>query len=343
MPPKASSSSRKSMSLAPVSSFPMGTPVSPGSPSSSLGSSPTSELPTPASLEFLKDPSLLLKQVYQDAKECLRLGKKDAFWALLAKTEQEHGQISLPLPKVPIGKMTRKEVQIAFHLTRNTTDQAPWMHPPPGTPLPQCALEMLEIVRRGSQRSTQKETAARCVIDILLYSVLDQVSASSDHRQWPLNLEHETYMTSRPILYDTRQYKTSGRADYTLWYRETRRMSEKAINLVIVEAKKEGMVSAGEAQLLGYMGIVHQERKALRKVNAVVYGMSSDGDEFHFYQINNDSEWTTVSYRTHGTNYGKVVDLLTYIMQEAISLSPFVSKNVSAEDDPMTDVVTGLV
>lgn len=32
-------------------------------------------------------------------------------------------------------------------------------------------------------------------------------------------------------------------------------MSEKAINLVIVEAKKKGMVSAGEAQLLGYMGM----------------------------------------------------------------------------------------
>lgn len=70
-----------------------------------------------------------------------------------------------------------------------------------------------------------------------------------------MNLEHKTYMTSRQILYDTRQYKTSGRADYTLWYRETHAMSEKAINLVIVEAKKEGMVSAGEAQLLGYMGM----------------------------------------------------------------------------------------
>ncbi|KAJ5427109.1 Restriction endonuclease type IHsdRN-terminal [Penicillium sp. CMV-2018d] len=108
-------------------------------------------------------------------------------------------------------------------------------------------------------------------------------------------------MTSRQILYDTRQYKTSGRADYILWYRETHAMSEKAIKLVIVEAKKEGMVSAGEAQLLGYMGIVHQERKALRKVNAVVYGMASDGDGFHFYQINNDSEvWSNYPITTEG-------------------------------------------
>ncbi|KAI1833507.1 hypothetical protein DTO006G1_5111 [Penicillium roqueforti] len=273
MPRKASYSSQKSMSSAPVSSYPMGTHLSPGSSSSSLDSSPTSEFPTPISpsSDLLKDPSLLLKQVYQDAKECLRLEQKDEFWALLAKTEQQHGQISLPLPKVPIGKMTRKEVKVAFRLTPNPTDQAPWMHPPPGAPLPQCALEI-------------------------------------------------------------------GRADYTLWYGETRAMSEKAINLVIVEAKKKGMVSAGEAQLLGYMGIVHQERKTLRKVNTVVYGMASDGDEFHFHQINNDSEWTTVSHRALGRNYGKVVDLLTYIMQEVISLPPFVSKDVSAEDDPMTDV-----
>ncbi|KAJ5518535.1 Restriction endonuclease type I HsdR N-terminal [Penicillium expansum] len=137
-------------------------------------------------------------------------------------------------------------------------------------------------------------------------------------------------MISQPILYTARQYRASGRADYTLWYGETRAISEKAINLVIVEAKKEGMVSAREAQLLGYMGIVHQERKSLGKVNKVVYGMASDGEEFRFFQVNNDSEWTTVSHRTFGKNYGKVVDILTYIIQDAISLSPFVSKNVTA-------------
>lgn len=114
---------------------------------------------------------------------------------------------------------------------------------------------MLEIVQRGKQRSTHKESAARCVIEIVLYSVLDQVSTPSNHRQWPLTLEHETYMISQPILYTARQYRASGRADYTLWYGETRAISEKAINLVIVEAKKEGMVSAREAQLLGYMGM----------------------------------------------------------------------------------------
>ena len=145
MPRKASYSSQKSMSSAPVSSYPMGTHLSPGSSSSSLDSSPTSEFPTPISpsSDLLKDPSLLLKQVYQDAKECLRLEQKDEFWALLAKTEQQHGQISLPLPKVPIGKMTRKEVKVAFRLTPNPTDQAPWMHPPPGAPLPQCARKSL--------------------------------------------------------------------------------------------------------------------------------------------------------------------------------------------------------
>lgn len=70
--------------------------------------------------------------------------------------------------------------------------------------------------------------------------------------------------------------------------------------------------------------------------------MATDGDKFHFYQINNGSEWTTVSYRALGTNYDKVVDLLTYIIQEAVSLSPFVSKNVSTEDGPITDVRVAL-
>ncbi|KAJ5793901.1 Restriction endonuclease type I HsdR N-terminal, partial [Penicillium paradoxum] len=112
---------------------------------------------------------------------------------------------------------------------------------------------------------------------------------------------HETYITSRPILYDTRQYKTSGRADYTLRYGETRAISEKAINLVIAEAKKEGIVSAGEAQLLSYIGIVHQERKTLRKVNTVVYGMASDRDKFHFPHINNDrGEWSNYPITTEG-------------------------------------------
>jgi hypothetical protein len=48
-------------------------------------------------------------------------------------------------------------------------------------------------------------------------------------------------------------YQAKGTCDYTLWYGD-KGGADKAINLVLVEAKKLGLASQGDDQALGYMG-----------------------------------------------------------------------------------------
>jgi hypothetical protein len=40
------------------------------------------------------------------------------------------------------------------------------------------------------------------------------------------------------------------------------------------------MIGASEAQILGYMGMVHTERKALNNPHSTVYGVATDTDRF---------------------------------------------------------------
>ena len=95
----------------------------------------------------------------------------------------------------------------------------------------------------------------------------------------------------------------NGNAEFTLWYDDKESM---ATNLVVVEAKRRGSIGLAAGQLLAYMGkyapswavvlqrshvigVVHQTRKQEKRRNAVVYGISTDGDEFRFWRIDNDS------------------------------------------------------
>ncbi|KAF3012292.1 hypothetical protein E8E15_002985 [Penicillium rubens] len=135
--------------------------------------------------------------------------------------------------------------------------------------------------------------------------------------QWPLNLQMETSLTSH-----------KGGAD-------------KAINLVLVEAKKLGLASQGDDQALGYMACVHQERRTQPSQNSTVYGLSTDGEEFRFLRINERSEFTKVIMtKTPGGNYSRITSMIAFIMREAVSQSSYTSRNtskdVSMEDDPVT-------
>ncbi|KAJ5259702.1 hypothetical protein N7524_008764 [Penicillium chrysogenum] len=65
-------------------------------------------------------------------------------------------------------------------------------------------------------------------------------------------------------------YQAKGTCDYTLWYGD-KGGADKAINLVLVEAKKLGLASQGDDQALGYMACVHQERRTQPSRNSTVY------------------------------------------------------------------------
>ncbi|KAJ6186645.1 hypothetical protein N7519_007946 [Penicillium mononematosum] len=145
--------------------------------------------------------------------------------------------------------------------------------------------------RRWSYLTLANEAAARCIINSILFSLLDTVVPYPNNGQWPLNLQMETSLTSRPFPLRGKVYQAKGTYDYTLWYGE-RGGADKAINLVLVEAKKLGLASQGDDQALGYMACVHQERRTLPSRNSTVCGLSTDGEEFRFLRINERSEFS---------------------------------------------------
>lgn len=66
-------------------------------------------------------------------------------------------------------------------------------------------------------------------------------------------------------------------------------------NLVLVKAKRTNSFHMTVGQLVSYMGIVHRAREEQRKQNRVVYGIGTDGDNFQFWRVDNDSETRKIS------------------------------------------------
>lgn len=62
---------------------------------------------------------------------------------------------------------------------------------------------------------------------------------------WPLNLQMETSLTSRPFPLRGKVYQAKGTCDYTLWYGD-KGGADKAINLVLVERKERGILINSE-------------------------------------------------------------------------------------------------
>jgi hypothetical protein len=119
-----------------------------------------------------------------------------------------------------------------------------------------------------------------------------------------LLLQFETEL-KQPVVYKNERRLLSSFADYSLWYPDENTPSA---NLIIVEVKKFGTSDSAVGQLLAYMGklnqylklfnifllmfaaVVHQTRKDQGKRNTVVYGITTDGSSFRFYQIDIESQ-----------------------------------------------------
>lgn len=121
---------------------------------------------------------------------------------------------------------------------------------------------MLAIVERYMHRSAANEAAARCIINIVLFAVMDQLMSSEDSDEddgmsvdtWPLNVQAETTLESKIVTVDGKKLKFRGVCDYSLWYGH-RNKPEKAVHLIVVEAKRGSYSGQGGfSQILIYMG-----------------------------------------------------------------------------------------
>ncbi|KAJ5636874.1 uncharacterized protein N7484_010187 [Penicillium longicatenatum] len=236
-----------------------------------------------------------------------------------------------------------RDVEDAFGLRKqsiHSRENQPWPpHNPRRLDLPETAKDMLVIVGRYMHRSAANEAAARCIINIVLFAVMDTFMGSDDSDDddgmrvdtWPLNIQAETSLESQIVMVDGKKRKFRGLCDYSLWYGD-RRKPEEAIHLVVVEAKRTGVLDTGFSQTLIYMGCIHQERLRTEGRSAVIYGVMSDGVQWKFIRINQQGEHAMKVYDTgEPGGYTHIATTLAFMMQEAVTLSPYASKNHSKE------------
>jgi hypothetical protein len=123
------------------------------------------------------------------------------------------------------------------------------------------------------------------------------------------------------VVYKGRRMMLTGDMDYSMRYAR----DETAAGLVVFEAKKLATMGFGLAQCLTYMGMyahylllaklwlirlsvmIHMIRKSENRENAVIWGVVSNGREWLFLRIDNDtkvrvissSEYTILSLHAH--------------------------------------------
>lgn len=192
-----------------------------------------------------------------------------------------------------------------------------------------------------TQGAPRAETYAHCLLNnILVCCVAEEKSLASkaleestnfiselDHPTTPLlqpefaqlSLRLETEICHQ-IAYKGEKRLLTGIADYTLWYDD---QSKYGTNLLVVEAKRPGAIYDAENQVLGYMGelhvpyiltvelmayegAVHEIRRMEGRRNAVVYGITTDGDMFRFWCVDNDS---VVPMHLHPDCFGDILIL----------------------------------
>lgn len=150
-------------------------------------------------------------------------------------------------------------------------------------------------------------------------------------------------------MVDDKKRRFRGLCDYSLWYGD-RRKAEKAIHLVVVEAKRTRVLADEFSQTLIYMGTclrilfpsyinsdqilacIHQERLLEEGRSAIVYGVIPDRVKWEFIRINQEGEYARKIYDVEepGGNT-HIATTLVFMMQEAVTLSPYASKNHSKE------------
>ncbi|QSS62030.1 hypothetical protein I7I51_04207 [Histoplasma capsulatum] len=114
---------------------------------------------------------------------------------------------------------------------------------------------------------------------------------------------------SNEVEYNRRARLLYGTADFALRYGSVEEMST---NMVVVAVSGETTARQGEGRCLALMSIVHSRRKEDGRKNATVYGVCSDGVEFYFLRIDNDSKYSRI-----GTGldwyWGKSSDIVSHI------------------------------
>ncbi|KAL3490092.1 hypothetical protein BJX62DRAFT_144195 [Aspergillus germanicus] len=122
------------------------------------------------------------------------------------------------------------------------------------------------------------------------------------------------------VVYKGRRMMLTGDMDYSMRYAR----DETAAGLVVFEAKNLATMGFGLAQCLTYMVMIHMIRKSENRENAVIWGVVSNGREWLFLRIDNDTKFCR--WHPHGIwgpqTKDTIYTLLRLIMRNAAMSSP---------------------
>ncbi|KAE8353848.1 hypothetical protein BDV28DRAFT_147693 [Aspergillus coremiiformis] len=148
------------------------------------------------------------------------------------------------------------------------------------------------------------------LVSTLLLSVFNEVTRQQQLQTPTVQLE--SYRTvSLPYHYHGTEYRLTCTVDHVLW---CGLKSDLAISLVVTLKK-----SAMETRMLSplaSMAMIHHARKRAGK-SAVMYGLYSDGDNYHFMYLNDQAEYSTISFMRLDERLPDIVRLVEHIMHEA--------------------------
>ncbi|KAJ5822291.1 uncharacterized protein N7525_011575 [Penicillium rubens] len=165
---------------------------------------------------------------------------------------------------------------------------------------PPVLVQQIDKITRALGRSHPSEENGRWILNSLLLEAYEIATVICPHAAQPLNIQAERGWKYGPVKWHRRKYFLTGRPDYGVWYGEEEAVS---LNVVIVEAKRE---LGGMEQALGYM--------------------ASNGYDFVFLKIDNDSKWSDRKITTRDGNYDEVLGVLVHMFTKAAVMSPAHSK-----------------
>ncbi|KAJ3052252.1 hypothetical protein HK097_006644 [Rhizophlyctis rosea] len=179
--------------------------------------------------------------------------------------------------------VTKKQIEDILHIDVSNADidstsfwlREEWELPPnveivePSTWLKKGVKKIVKL-----WAATSSENLSRTLIDLTLLDVLDRTEFEGKLRAWG----------GVKLRYVAAAGAMEGYADYGIGHADVDSDEPaKTTFLLIVEAKRQGE-KVSLWQLIAYLGILHQKRKALGKL-ATVYGIWSTGAHCRFLRI----------------------------------------------------------
>jgi hypothetical protein len=204
---------------------------------------------------------------------------------------------------------------------------------------PAWVLESMDRVRDVTvQRTTTYEAFSRMMIDQVVVAALyeqsrrEEINESKSNSIPPaaLRLVLEERL-EKVVRLDGKDVTINGIADYAIFYDDPAN-DKYAIGLIAMEAKRRNCAGSALPQLIAYMGIVHSARKESGKENCVVWGFASDGFDYIFCRIDNESFFSqTKVIAFDEEDRDLVYGLLCSIVKAAALSSPTTSPEKNPE------------